>query len=186
MKKTSPASHLRIFTIGHSTRSLEDLVSMLQAHGVEQVVDVRKIPRSRHNPQFNRERLSTQLPSYGIRYRHQAALGGLRRPRQDSPNTGWRNRSFRGFADYAGTAAFQRALKSLRTIAARRPTAILCAEALPWRCHRSLIADALSVQGSEVRHILSASKAYRQRRTPFARLRAGTLVYPAPNRRRSI
>jgi uncharacterized protein (DUF488 family) len=132
-----------IYTVGHSTRSLEELVGILRAHGIERLVDVRTIPRSRHNPQFNRETLSKALHNRRLSYRHMKTLGGLRHARPDSINTGWRNASFRGFADYMQTPSFQEALDALVQLAAQKRTAIMCAEAVPWRCHRSLIADAL-------------------------------------------
>ena len=148
MKRPRPV----IFTVGHSTRSLEELVGILRAHGIERLVDVRTIPRSRHNPQFNRETLSKALHNRRLSYRHMKALGGLRHARPDSINTGWRNPSFRGFADYMQTPPFQHALETLIKLAAQKPTAIMCAEAVPWRCHRSLIADALTAGIRSARH----------------------------------
>jgi uncharacterized protein (DUF488 family) len=169
-----------LYTIGHSTRSTRELVEMLRTHGVEQVVDVRTIPRSRHNPQFNRAVLSRSLHAAGIAYRNIKALGGLRHARPDSVNRGWRNASFRGFADYMQTDDFAAGLARLEKLATRRPTAIMCAEALPWRCHRSLIADALTVARWRVLHIQSHRPARPHRRTPFLKVRAGRLLYPAP------
>jgi uncharacterized protein (DUF488 family) len=183
-----------LFTIGHSTRSLDELVEALRGHGVVTLCDVRTVPRSRHNPQFNREALEAQLPSRGIAYRHLPQLGGLRRPRKDSPNGAWRNASFRGFADYMQTDEFEAALDELMSIAAERgPAAVMCAEAVPWRCHRSLIADALTARGVlgpwpaarggsppliEVRHIRDARHAEPHRLTAFARVREGRVSYP--------
>lgn len=167
-----------LYTIGHSTRPTRELIELLRAHGVEQVVDVRTIPRSRHNPQFNRPALSRSLHAVKIGYRHVKALGGLRRARPDSVNLGWRNASFRGFADYMQTEGFAGGLARLEQLATRRPTAIMCAEAVPWRCHRSLIADALTVARWRVLHIQSRRTARRHRRTPFLRVRAGRLLYP--------
>jgi uncharacterized protein (DUF488 family) len=167
-----------LYTIGHSTRTARELIELLRAHGVEQVVDVRTIPRSRHNPQFTRLALSRSLRAARIGYRHLKALGGLRHARLDSVNLGWRNSSFRGYADYMQTEAFAAGLERLEQLAARRPTAILCAEALPWRCHRSLIADALTVVRWRVLHIQSRKIARPHRRTPFLRVRSGRLVYP--------
>ena len=141
-----------IFTVGHSMRSLGELVKILRAYGIKRLVDVRTIPRSRHNPQFNRETLSKALHNRGFSYRHMKALGGLRHARPDSINTGWRNASFRGFADYMQTQPFQAALEKLLRLAEQRPTAIICAEAVPWRCHRSLIADALTARVRGSRH----------------------------------
>jgi len=172
---------MRIFTIGHSTHSLEELVALLRAHGAAQVADVRTVPRSRHNPQFNREALEQALPPRGIAYRHFPGLGSLRQPwPEGSPNTGWRNASFRGYADYMQTASFAEALAALVAYATAAPTAVMCAEAVPWRCHRSLIADALSVRGVEVCHILSTAPCSPHRLTRFARLEGGSLTYPAP------
>lgn len=167
-----------LYTIGHSVRGTAELLDLLRAHGIEQVVDVRTIPRSRHNPQFNGDRLSRSLDRAGIRYVHLKTLGGLRHARPDSVNLGWRNTSFRGYADYMQTEDFAAGLARLEQLAARRSTAIMCAEALPWRCHRSLIADALTVARWRVLHIQSRRIARPHRRTPFLRVRAGRLVYP--------
>jgi uncharacterized protein (DUF488 family) len=171
-----------IYTIGHSTRTTRELLELLRAHGVEQVVDVRTIPRSRHNPQFNRPTLSRSLHVVKLGYQHLKALGGLRRARADSINLGWRNASFRGFADYMQTDEFAAGLARLERISRRRPTAIMCAEAVPWQCHRSLIADALAVAGWRVLHIQSRRTARPHRRTPFLKVRGGTLCYPAPRK----
>ena len=132
-----------VLTVGHSTRSQEDFIALLQAHAVKRLVDVRSIPRSRHNPQFNRDRIASALRRAGISYLHMKDLGGLRHPRSDSPNTAWRNASFRGFADYMQTRKFAGSLRKLMKMAKTKRTAIMCAEAVPWRCHRSLIGDAL-------------------------------------------
>jgi uncharacterized protein (DUF488 family) len=181
---SSAAMALTIYTIGHSTRSIEEFVGLLRAHGVERVVDVRTVPRSLHNPQFNREALSRSLHNRRagragrIGYRHMKSLGGLRHPRKDSPNTGWRNASFRGFADYALTADFEAALAKLVAIARERPTAIMCAEAVPWRCHRSVIADALTVRGIEVRHITSRTSAAVHELRDMARVDGTRITYP--------
>jgi uncharacterized protein (DUF488 family) len=148
-----------LWTIGHSTRPLDEFLSLLQTHNVQRLVDVRTIPRSRHNPQFNRENLSTSLKDEGLLYEHRPKLGGLRKPKTDSINLGWRNASFRGYADYMQTEEFRRALDELITESRLQPTAIMCAEAVPWKCHRSLIADALVTKGWEVRHIMTAAKA---------------------------
>ena len=172
-----------VYTIGHSTRTTRELVELLRAHRVEQVVDVRTIPKSRHNPQFNRPTLSRSLHAVKIGYRHVKALGGLRHARPDSINLGWRNVSFRGFADYMRTDSFAAGLARLEQLAARRTTAIMCAEALPWRCHRSLIADALTVAGWQVRHIQSRKAARLHERTPFLRVRSGRLLYPGESPR---
>jgi uncharacterized protein (DUF488 family) len=167
-----------VFTIGHSTRPLAEFIEMLRAHGVERVVDVRSIPRSRHNPQFNRETLAQRLRSAGIGYVHLKKLGGLRHARKDSANLGWHNASFRGFADYMQTEEFLTGLARLEKLAAGKPTAIMCAEAVPWRCHRSLIADALVVRDFLVEDIMSGTRAQEHELTPFARVRGLRITYP--------
>ena len=167
-----------IFTVGHSTRTLDELVEILRAHGVERLVDVRTIPRSRHNPQFNRETLSKALHNRHLSYRHMKTLGGLRHARPDSTNTGWRNASFRGFADYMQTPAFGEALEKLLKLAEQKPTAIMCAEAVPWRCHRSLIADALTARGYKVRDIMSATSAKPHALMTMARVHDQQVTYP--------
>jgi hypothetical protein len=170
-----------ILTLGHSTRPIDDFLELLRAHGVERVVDVRTIPRSRHNPQFNGDALAKSLPAAGagIAYTHLKSLGGLRHPRADSRNLGWRNASFRGFADYMETPEFEEALAGLLELAAHKRCAIMCAEAVPWRCHRSLIADALTARGVPVEHIMSRAKCDLHRLTPFARVREKRVTYPA-------
>ncbi|MGE3809863.1 MAG: DUF488 family protein [Gemmataceae bacterium] len=175
MKRSAPV----IFTVGHSTRSFEELVEILRAHGVERLIDVRTIPRSRHNPQFNRETLSKALRNRRFSYRHMKALGGLRRARPDSINTGWRNAAFRGFADYMQTPSFEEALNRLLELAEQEPTAIMCAEAVPWRCHRSLIADALVARGYQVRDIMSVASAKPHVLKPMARVHGKQVTYPA-------
>ncbi len=168
----------RIFTVGHSTRTLEDLVEMLRAFEVDVLVDIRTVPRSRRNPQFNRDALPGSLRGHGIHYVHLAALGGLRHPRADSPNTAWRNDSFRGYADYMQTAEFEAGLEQLHALLARGRVAIMCAEAVPWRCHRSLVADALTARGARVEHIMSRTSANPHRVTPFARIDGERVTYP--------
>jgi len=168
-----------IFTVGHSTRSFEDLLKLLRAHRIERLIDVRTVPRSRHNPQFNRETLGKMLRHRRINYRHMKGLGGLRHASPDSINAGWRNASFRGYADYMQTPDFSDALLQLIGLARRKPTAIMCAEALPWRCHRSLIADALVTRGHEVRHIMSAARARPHVLNPMAEVHGRQLTYPA-------
>lgn len=169
---------VRIMTVGHSTRSLADFIHLLQAHGVTRLVDVRTIPRSRRNPQFNSDSLPGDLKKAGIDYIHLPGLGGLRRPRADSPNTGWENESFRGYADYMQTPGFEAALQQLIQLAGEGQAAIMCAEALPWRCHRSLIGDALLVRGFQVEDIFSATQRRLHRLTPFARVEGLQLTYP--------
>lgn len=169
---------MTLWTIGHSNRALGDFIAMLKAHGVEVLVDVRTVPKSRYNPQFNRDTLPAALAEAGIEHRHMPALGGLRKARKDSRNTGWRNDSFRGYADYMETAEFERALDELMALAGERRVAVMCAEAVPWRCHRSLIADAVTARGGEVRHIMTAEKADRHKMTSFARVEGGRVRYP--------
>jgi uncharacterized protein (DUF488 family) len=172
--------HPTIWTVGHSTRPIGEFANSLLTHEIRLLVDVRTIPRSRHNPQFNTDTLAQSLRDAGLQYRHLPKLGGLRKPKIDSLNNGWRNASFRGYADYMQTEDFQRALKELMAYGTDMKTAILCAEAVPWRCHRSLIADALVARGWEVRHILSQVKTDEHRLTPFAVIDGDTLIYPQP------
>ena len=167
-----------ISTVGHSTHSIGDFIAILQAHGVRQLVDVRTMPRSRRVPQFNKEKLPGSLKAAGIRYRHMPGLGGLRHPKRDSTNTGWRNTSFRGYADYMQTPEFKENLETLIKLAAQAPTAIMCAEAVPWRCHRSLIADALVAKGIQATEILSAKRSRPHALTPFAQLNGAEVTYP--------
>ena len=169
-----------IWTVGHSTRPIGEFTDFLRAHEILLLVDVRTIPRSRHNPQFNTDTLAESLKQTGLSSVHMPALGGLRKARTDSINNGWRNASFRGYADYMQTEEFQRALEELMVYGTDMKTAIMCAEAVPWRCHRSLIADALVTRGWEVRHILSQVKADEHRLTPFAVIDGYRLVYPQP------
>jgi uncharacterized protein (DUF488 family) len=167
-----------LFTIGHSTRGADDFVALLGAHGVRRLVDVRTIPRSRHNPQFNSEALAQTLAGAGIGYLHMPSLGGLRKPRRDSINSGWRNDSFRGYADYMQTPEFAAALDELVALAADAPTAIMCAEAVPWRCHRSLVADALLARGIAASEIVSETRTTPHKLTPFARVDGARVTYP--------
>jgi uncharacterized protein (DUF488 family) len=169
---------MTVLTVGHSTRSIEAFLDLLRAQGVKRVIDVRTIPRSRHNPQFNREALPQTLRQAGIGYTHLPELGGLRHARRDSPNMGWRNTSFRGYADYMQTPEFEVGLDTLMTAGEREPIVIMCAEAVPWRCHRSLIADALSVRGIPVEHILSATRTQPHMLTPFAQVHGMRITYP--------
>jgi uncharacterized protein (DUF488 family) len=167
-----------LFTIGHSTRPLADFIAALKAHGIARLVDIRTIPRSRHNPQFEQDALAAALPEAGIAYEHRQGLGGLRKPRPDSPNAGWRNSGFRGYADYMQTPAFATEIERLVADAAREPVAIMCAEAVPWRCHRSLVADAAAVRGVVVEHIMDAGTARPHKLTPFAHVEGGRITYP--------
>jgi uncharacterized protein (DUF488 family) len=167
-----------ILTVGHSTRPIGAFVELLKAHGVERVVDVRTVPKSRRNPQFGQDALPGSLTEAGIGYTHMPALGGLRRAKPDSPNTGWRNASFRGYADYMQTPAFAAAMEDLLSLAKKQTVALMCAEAVPWRCHRSLIADALLARGIAAEDISSPSRRSPHRLTPFARVRGTQVTYP--------
>ncbi|MGB8473195.1 MAG: DUF488 domain-containing protein [Candidatus Acidiferrum sp.] len=169
---------LVVFTIGHSTRTWKALLELLRVHGIKRVVDVRSIPRSRHNPQFDRETLSMKLRSARIGYVHLRKLGGLRHARRDSPNMGWRNTSFRGFADYMQTPDFNAGLGRLIKLARQKRSALMCAEAVPWRCHRSLIADALVVRGIRVKDIISGNRFQIHLLTSFGRVQGKSITYP--------
>lgn len=171
---------MQILTIGHSTRPIAEFIRLLQAHGVERLIDVRTIPRSAHNPQFSRDNLVPALRRARIRYRHLPGLGGLRHARPDSINTGWRNRSFRGYADYMQTPAFSRSLDRCLAFARHEQIALMCAEAVPWRCHRSLVADALIVRGIGVNEIVSGTRARPHTLTPWARVEGTQVTYPGP------
>jgi uncharacterized protein (DUF488 family) len=178
-RKVAPGwEGLRVLAIGHSTHSAEELIALLEAHGVRVLADVRTVPRSRTNPQFNVERFGKALARAGMRHVHLARLGGLRRPRPDSPNAGWRNRSFQGYADHMQTEEFALGLEELRQAALHGPVAVMCAEALRWRCHRSLLADALFARGVVVEHIESRTRATPHTPTPFARIRGLRVTYP--------
>jgi len=168
-----------VFTIGHSTRTIEEFIRLLQAHSVTLVVDVRTVPRSRHNPQFNRDSLPASLKTAGIGYVHRQELGGLRHTTRDSLNVGWRNASFRGYADYMQSAEFEQAIQQLIQLANRERVAVMCAEAVPWRCHRSLIADALLVHGIPSEDILSATSSKVHALTSFAKVHGLRITYPA-------
>lgn len=168
----------RVLTVGHSTRSLDELLALLSANGVEILVDVRTAPRSRRHPQFDREALPPPLRAAGIAYEHVRALGGLRRSRPDSVNTAWQNAGFRGYADHMQTDEFEAGFARLLEIAHHAGTAVMCAEAVPWRCHRSLLADALVARGVMVEHILSATQREPHRLTAWARVDAGRVTYP--------
>ncbi len=169
---------LEILTIGHSTHPIERLIAMLKSHGVRRLVDVRTVPKSRYNPQFHQDALSASLRAVGIEYRHMPGLGGLRHPRKDSINTGWRNDSFRGYADYMQTPEFKSNLQTLIEEAGDAPTAVMCAEAVPWRCHRSLIADALLARGVNAEHILSETEKKPHHLTSFAKVTGTEVTYP--------
>jgi uncharacterized protein (DUF488 family) len=168
-----------IFTVGHSTHALEELAGLLRGHGVERLADVRTAPRSRRTPQFNREELERELPARGVEYVHMGELGGWRRPAPDSPNDGWRNAAFRGYADHMAGEEFAEALGRLEELAAERSTAMMCAESLWWRCHRRLVSDALTARGWTVRHIGPDGRLTEHELTPFARVDGERLTYPA-------
>jgi uncharacterized protein (DUF488 family) len=167
-----------ILTIGHSTRPIEEFLALLTAHGVTQLVDVRTVPRSRHNPQFGSEMLSESLANAGIGYAHAPGLGGFRRPAPDSPNAAWRNLAFRGYADYMQSPEFQENLHALTELARSDRVALMCAEAVPWRCHRSLIADALLVHGISTCEIASPKRLQPHKLTRFAEVSGLEITYP--------
>ncbi|MCL4388477.1 MAG: DUF488 domain-containing protein [Candidatus Marsarchaeota archaeon] len=166
-----------VFTIGHSTRKFGEFAKVLEAYGIDEVVDVRTIPKSRVNPQFNEKRLESGLKRHHIRYKHMKELGGLRHPSKDSVNTYWRNASFRGFADYMQTEDFASGIKKLMKMSIGKHIVLMCAEAVPWRCHRSLIADALTIRGVKVKHIFSATNVRDHELTPSAKVRKNVIVY---------
>ena len=176
--REQPATRPVVYTIGHSTRTLGEFLGLLQANGVTRILDVRTVPRSRHNPQFNRETLPDSLLAAGIGYTHLPGLGGLRHPRADSPNGAWRNPSFRGYADYMQTAEFAGSLQQVAALAGDERCALMCAEAVPWRCHRSLIADALIVRGIRVEDIIGPLRRTVRTLTPWARVDGLNITYP--------
>jgi uncharacterized protein (DUF488 family) len=179
-RRKQPQPRPRIFTIGHSTRTFEEFIAILNAHGVKAVADVRLIPKSRRYPHFNDESLARELPKAGIEYHPFKSLGGRRRPdKHSSLNLAWRNDSFRGYADFLQTPAFAEALEELMTLARRIPTTTMCAEAVPWRCHRSLISDALLARGWEVLDIMSETKAPPHKLPKFAEVDGTNVTYPA-------
>ena len=169
---------IRIHSVGHSTRTFPELVQLLQSFDISILADIRTIPRSRRNPQFAREALAAGLEREQIRYVHLPELGGLRKPRPDSTNTAWQNASFRGYADYMQTAGFAAGLAQLHALIAEGNVALMCAEAVPWRCHRSLVADALTARGAHVEHITGPGRASPHRMTAFARVDGDAVSYP--------
>ena len=178
MKGGQANSHISIFTIGHSTHPASEFIEALKVHEIKRIVDVRTIPKSRHNPQFNREELEESLVAEGIGYLHMPGLGGLRHARKDSRNTAWRNASFRGFADYMQTGEFATNIEKLIEIAQQETVAIMCAEAVPWRCHRSLIGDALLVRGVDVMDITGKHSVHPHTITPWAKVEGTKITYP--------
>ena len=174
-----------VLTIGHSTRPLDEFIALLKAHAVTLVIDVRTIPRSRHNPQFNQDSLPESLKKAGIGYIHMPGLGGLRHAKTDSLNIGWRNASFRGYADYMQTSEFEEQIETLIQLGKEHRIALMCAEAVPWRCHRSLIADALTVRGIRTEDIMNLTQRRLHTLTPFAFVRGTNVTYPGENLLRS-
>jgi len=174
----TPRCPIMIYTIGHSTRPIQELISLLKEHTISILIDVRTVPRSRTNPQFNKDTLPASLASTGIEYRHMAGLGGLRHALRDSLNTAWENAAFRGYADYMLTDEFQQNLDELISVGENNIIAIMCAEAVWWRCHRRLIADALLARGIPVRHITSPTKTEEHKLTPWARVEHNKVCYP--------
>jgi uncharacterized protein (DUF488 family) len=170
---------VEVFTIGHSTRPIAEFIGLLAANGIRQVIDIRTIPKSRHNPQFNDDSLATSLRADEIGYVHMKELGGLRHAKSDSINLGWRNASFRGYADYMQTPEFAKAIERAILLAQKTPTALMCAEAVPWRCHRSLVADALLVRGIRVLEIISEAEPKEHQLTPFAVVCGTSITYPS-------
>lgn len=168
----------KLYSIGHSNRTLEEFIALLKAHAIKQVIDVRTIPKSRHNPQFNKKDLAISLRNNKIGYRHMKQLGGLRHAKADSQNLGWGNLSFRGFADYMQTDEFAEGIEKLKGVASKKKAVIMCAEAVPWRCHRSLIADVMTKDHWKVFDIMSLKTAELHKLTSFLRIRKGRIVYP--------
>jgi uncharacterized protein (DUF488 family) len=167
-----------VLTIGHSTRTLEEFVQLLEVYGVTLVVDVRTVPRSRHNPQFNKETLPTILKHYGVRYIHMPEIGGLRHPKHESVNTAWKNSGFRGYADYMYTQEFTDNLLKIVTLTRENRLVLMCAEALPWRCHRNLLSDALVVRHIKVEHIISKDSVINHELNSLAQVEGTKITYP--------
>jgi uncharacterized protein (DUF488 family) len=169
---------MTIYTVGHSTRSIEDFIALLKTYKIEEVVDIRKIARSRHNPQFGEDALRKSLGEHEISYRHLAGLGGLRHTVKDSRNLAWENMSFRGYADYMQTSGFVEGIDELITIATEKQTVIMCAESVPWRCHRSLVGDALLIRGITVEDIFNEDSCRAHALTSFAHVTGEIITYP--------
>lgn len=167
----------QILTIGYSSHPIDEFIEWLRAHEIKMIVDIRTIPKSRHSPAYNQEELKASLKKAKIGYRHLKELGGLRHALKDSVNTGWMNPSFRGFADYMQTPSFQTGLEKLETLAHKKRCALMCAEGVPWRCHRNLIADALTLKKWKVVHIQSKRTAKLHKRTSFLHVKKGQLIY---------
>ena len=173
-----PIEHLVVLTIGHSTRTFDEFIEILKTHGLNLVVDVRTVPRSRHNPQFNKEILPDQLKRFGIKYIHLPEIGGLRRPKSNSVNLAWKNSSFRGYADYMQTQEFIDNLLKIVALAGENRLTLMCAEALPWRCHRNLISDALIVRNIRVEHIINKSNVLKHQLNESAHVEGTKITYP--------
>jgi uncharacterized protein (DUF488 family) len=167
-----------VCTIGHSNRTIEDFVALLRQNGITCLLDIRTVPKSRHNPQFGQDQLPASLADAGIEYRYLPGLGGLRRPNKDSENAGWRNLSFRGYADYMQTDEFAANVEAVVELGRSKSCALMCAEAVPWRCHRSLVADALLVRGVRVDEIIDARQRRPHKLTPFASVDGLRITYP--------
>jgi uncharacterized protein (DUF488 family) len=174
----TPESELTLYTIGHSTRTLNEFMELLNVYGITLLLDVRTVPRSRHNPQFNKETLPATLKSYGVKYIHMPDIGGLRHPKRDSINLAWKNMGFRGYADYMQTKEFTDTVLKITALARENCLALMCAEALPWRCHRSLISDALVVRHVKVLHIISKDNTITHELTEFAHVEGNQITYP--------
>lgn len=167
-----------VFTIGHSNRPIEVFIDLLRQNGIACLLDIRTVPKSRHNPQFGQDELAASLQAAGIEYRYLRGLGGLRHPRKDSPNAGWRNLSFRGYADYMQTEEFAANVDAVLELGRTKACVLMCAEAVPWRCHRSLVADALLVRGVRVDDIIDARSCRAHKMTPFAHVEGLRITYP--------
>ena len=178
LETCSPQMNRTIYTIGHSTRTIEQLIQILRAHSITLLVDVRTLPRSKHNPQFDGDALRSSLERVGIGYVHLKGLGGLRRPSRDSVNTGWRNEGFRGYADHMQTEEFRAALARLMELGEGQTVTIMCAEGNPFRCHRMLVADALTARGIRVVHVSSERSVRIHTMTPFAKVTSQRVSYP--------
>ncbi len=171
-------SELIIYTIGHSIRTITEFTELLKTYGITLVIDVRTVPRSRHNPQFNKETLPSSLKTHAVKYIHIPDIGGLRRPKHDSINLAWRNSSFRGYADYMQTKEFNDNLLKITALARENCLALMCAEALPWRCHRSLISDALVIRNVKVQHIISSNSCINHALNEMAHVEGNQITYP--------
>lgn len=167
-----------VYTIGHSNRPIEEFIGLLREHGIERVLDIRTVPKSRHNPQFGQDQLPASLAAAGIGYEYIRALGGLRKARKDTPNGAWRNASFRGYADHMQTEEFNEHVDLVARMAGSTRCALMCAEAVPWRCHRSMVADALAVRGVPAQHIIGKGKTRPHTLTPFAQVDGRRITYP--------